>query len=177
MSWRRLVSNAPGSSQGQRATIKRALSVLIHFIHPFISFIHPSIDASISLMVPIVSMYDSLPSCAKGRIKRNRTVGPYKIQQRSNNQRWLDMAIMRNSIFNTCPFSFSFMFAFPTTTELLVPNTYTTANIVPEELVSQHVNNLLQANHVRSISCSHSHVTHVNALFRINSNPINTMLW
>ncbi|KAJ8657820.1 hypothetical protein O0I10_006347 [Lichtheimia ornata] len=38
------------------------------------------------------------------------------------------------------------LLAFPTTTELLIPNTYTTANTVPIDLVSQHVNNLLQAN-------------------------------
>lgn len=45
------------------------------------------------------------------------------------------------------------LLAFPTTTELLIPNTYTTANTVPIDLVSQHVNNLLQANQHVTEAC------------------------
>lgn len=92
------------------------------------------------------SIHDSLPSCAKGRIKRDRNTATLQIQQRLAVIGRGLYALDSSPSYPPLPLLTRAMLAFPTTTELLVPNTYTTANIIPLELVYQHVNNLLQAN-------------------------------
>lgn len=135
--------------------------------HPYPSSIHPSvclsIDPSIASIAHVIH-YAHACMTAYHLVQKGGLSGiPQLALRKYNSARiisgdwtWQSCAhplpphVLSPSLFL---FFTSMLLAFPTTTELLIPNTYTTANIVPNDLVSQHVNNLLQANQHVTEAC------------------------